>query len=137
MSLRSVLSKYSPAAIERFLTTTRKKEIDKLNKKKQKLLKDLAEVETQIGRFGGSGSKSRVGRPRGTRARNDKPLADVLADVLGKNGKAMKVSEIAEAVLATGYNTNSPNFRSIVNQTLIKDRKRFDQAERSYYQLKK
>jgi hypothetical protein len=137
MTLRSVLSKYSPAAIERYLTTTRTKEIDKLNKKKQKLQKEIAEVEAQISRFGGSSSKSRAGRPRGTRARNAKPLADVIAEVLGKNSKAMKVSEIAEAVLATGYNTNSPNFRSIVNQTLIKDRKRFDQAERSYYQLKK
>lgn len=137
MSLRSLLSKYSPAAIEKFLANARTKEISKLTKKKQKLLDEIADIDKQISRFGGSTSKARVGRPRGTRARNEKPLADVIADVLGKNGKAMKVAEIAEAVLATGYNTNSPNFRSIVNQTLIKDRKRFDQAERSYYQLKK
>jgi hypothetical protein len=137
MSLRSLLSKYSPAAIERYLTTTRTKEIDKLNKKRQKLEKGIAEIDAQIARFGGSASKGRVGRPRGARVRNAKPLADVIADVLGKGSKPMKVSEIADAVLATGYKTNSPNFRSIVNQTLIKDRKRFDQAERSYYQLKK
>ena len=37
----------------------------------------------------------------------------------------MKVGDITDAVLATGYRSNSDNFRAIVNQTLIKERKRF------------
>ena len=36
----------------------------------------------------------------------------------------------------SGYRSNSANFRSIVNQTLIKD-KRFGSAGRGVYQLKK
>ena len=50
----------------------------------------------------------------------------------------MKVGDIADAVLATGYRSNSVNFRAIINQTLIKERKRFASAgERGMYQLKK
>jgi hypothetical protein len=40
-------------------------------------------------------------------------------------------------VQKSGYRSNSANFRSIVNQTLIKERKRFGQAGRGIYQLKK
>ena len=52
------------------------------------------------------------------------------------NGKPMRVGEILEAVSATGYRSNSANFRGIINQTLIKERKRFNQAERGTYALK-
>jgi hypothetical protein len=47
----------------------------------------------------------------------------------------MKVGEIMDAVLATGYRSGSANFRGIINQTLIKD-KRFGQVERGVYELK-
>ena len=48
----------------------------------------------------------------------------------------MKVADITAAILATGYKTRSANFRGIVNQTLIKD-KRFVSAGRGLYQLTK
>ena len=51
-------------------------------------------------------------------------------------GKAMRVGEIVEAVQAGGYRSNSANFRGIVNQTLIKERKRFAAADRGLYQLR-
>ena len=46
------------------------------------------------------------------------------------------VGAIADGVLSTGYRSNSANFKGIVNQALIKD-KRFGQAERGVYQLTK
>jgi hypothetical protein len=46
------------------------------------------------------------------------------------------VGEIVDAVLAGGYHSKSANFRGIVNQTLIKD-KRFVSSGRGVYQLKK
>src|SRR3712207_8218784 len=52
-----------------------------------------------------------------------------------EGGKTMSVGEIVEAVERSGYRSNSANFRGIVNQTLIKD-KRFQQAGRGQYQLK-
>ena len=55
---------------------------------------------------------------------------------LRSSGKAMRVGEIVDAVTSTGYRSNSANFRGIVNQTLIKERKRFGQADRGLYELK-
>lgn len=54
----------------------------------------------------------------GRRPRNDSSLEVALANTL--KGKTMGVSEVAEAVQQAGYKTTSPNFRTIVNQTLIK-----------------
>ncbi len=65
-------------------------------------------------------------------------LPDALDHVLRAGGKPMKVGDITDAVLATGYRSNSDNFRAIVNQTLIKERKRFaPSGERGTYQLVK
>jgi hypothetical protein len=46
------------------------------------------------------------------------------------------VGDIVDKVLATDYRSHSANFRGIVNQTLIKD-KRFTSAGRGMYQLRK
>ncbi|QKK07492.1 MAG: hypothetical protein HND58_04495 [Planctomycetota bacterium] len=54
----------------------------------------------------------------GRRPRNENSLEVSLAKTL--QGKTMGVSEVATAVQKAGYKTTSPNFRTIVNQTLIK-----------------
>jgi hypothetical protein len=72
------------------------------------------------------------GRKRATRKRprNDASLAEAMATLL--QGKTMGVTEIASAVQKAGYKTNSENFRTIVNQTLIKD-DRFKKVSRGQY----
>jgi hypothetical protein len=45
----------------------------------------------------------------------------------------MGVSEAADAVLKAGYQTNAANFRTIVNQTLIKNRSMFKKVGRGQY----
>jgi hypothetical protein len=74
-------------------------------------------------------------RGGGRRARNAQSLLDAIEGVLRSAGKPMKVAEIMEGVLATGYRSSSDNFRGIINQTLIKD-KRFGSVERGVYELK-
>jgi hypothetical protein len=69
------------------------------------------------------------------RARNAMSLVKTLSQILGESGKAMSVTDIVERVLASGYHSTSPNFRGIVNMTLIKERKRFANAGRGMYQL--
>lgn len=71
----------------------------------------------------------------GGRARNQKPLPDVIEGVLKKSNKPMRVGEIVEGVQQSGYQSSSANFRGIVNQTLIKD-DRFKSPSRGTYQLK-
>jgi hypothetical protein len=52
------------------------------------------------------------------RPRNAASLEVSLSKVL--QGKTMGVTEVANAVQKAGYKTTSPNFRTIVNQTLIR-----------------
>ena len=120
----------SLAALESIMES-RKVELSRLRRQRAEIQRRLDLLDRQIGRIEGGGS----GRTFGGRVRNAKSLNDTLADVLS-GSKPMKVGDIVEAVRATGYRSSSDNFRGIVNQTLIKD-KRFTAAERGIYQLKK
>lgn len=114
---------------------TQRGQRSKLLRERKSLATKLEQVDRQIaaldGGDNGAGVAGGVGR---TRPRNDQPLPDVIASVLKKNGKPMRVGDITDGVLATGYTTTSANFRGIVNQALIKD-DRFKQESRGYYKL--
>ena len=127
---------FSIAQLEQMLDRC-KAERQKLEKDRAKILRKLDSLDSRIGALGGNGSGRRGGgMGAGTRVRNEKSLIEMIEGVLGKTGKAMKVGDIADAVQKGGYRTNSANFRGIVNQTLIKD-KRFGSAGRGLYQMKK
>ncbi|MEO1129607.1 MAG: hypothetical protein AAFX05_07870 [Planctomycetota bacterium] len=72
------------------------------------------------------------GPSRGSRKRprNEQNLADALVDVL--KHKTLGVTEAAAVVEEAGYQTTTPNSRTIVNQTLLKD-KRFKRVARGQY----
>jgi hypothetical protein len=77
--------------------------------------------------------KKRGAKPGVKRPRNDMNLVEAMAALL--KGKTMNVTKIAEEVQKAGYNTTSPNFRTIVNQTLIKS-DRFKKVARGQYTAK-
>jgi DNA-binding transcriptional MerR regulator len=133
MARRANSGGMSIAQLEQLLAG-RRQELTEKQREHSRLLARLQQLEADIRRLGGSAGR-RGGRGAGTRARNEKSLLETLEDVL-KGGKPMKVGDIAEAAQKSGYRSNSANFRSIVNQTLIKD-KRFGSAGRGVYQLKK
>jgi len=111
----------------------REKIAGKLVMRREKLLAELAELDAQIKAAGALISAGRASSGRrggGRRGRNDMNLGDALVGTL--TGKTMSVTEVAEAVQRAGYNTTSPNFRTIVNQTLTKD-KRFKRVARGQY----
>lgn len=113
-----------------------------LEARRAELMAQVDEIDSEIGAINaalgapaGRGGARRAARPaRGSKApgrrraaakrggrkrpRNDSSLEVSLANVL--KGKTMGVSEVADAVQAAGYKTTSPNFRTIVNQTLIR-----------------
>ena len=136
-------SNYSMAELETMMSAQRGR-LGKLQAREHKLAADLDAVRAEIesisgGSAGAAGDKPAKGgrrKSRGPRARNASPLPDVIEQVMGKGSGPMRVPEIADAVLATGYNTNSANFKGIVNQTLIKE-DRFKQVERGLYGLAK
>jgi hypothetical protein len=120
---------------------SRRNDVARLTRKRDKVQKKLDALNAQIAALAG-GSLGRLGGGRGgsvaagTRARNEVSLQDAIHQVLSKSSSPMAVGDIVAKVEAAGYRSNSANFRGIVNQTLIKD-KRFVSASRGVYQLKK
>jgi hypothetical protein len=102
----------------------------------RELAAELSQIEGELnalgiapgsGRGGRRGKAGRVGAPGVRTARvpagrkrhqNDSNLEEALAKVL--KGKTMGVTEVAKAVQQAGYRTTSPNFRTIVNQALLR-----------------
>jgi len=117
-----------------------KRRIETLEKRRQVLLTELDTVESEIavaaGTLGGNGYH-RPGSGRGRtrrRPRNELNLVESLQKVL--KSKTMSVTEMSGAVQRAGYRTTSPNFRTIVNQTLIKNPKLFKRVSRGRYTAK-
>lgn len=115
----------------------RQREVGKLTKKRDRLAGQLADLDKEIAALGGAVSgggygTTATGKVR-RRPRNDASLGESLLGVL-KN-KTLSVTEAAEAVQRAGYQTTSSSFRTIVNQTLIKD-PRFKKVSRGKYTAK-
>lgn len=124
------LESMSSAALQAELAR-RQRAASSLLRKRDRLREQLAEVEAEIAEMG---ANAVVGvEPGRKRARNAESLVDAMHRVL--NGTELTVTELAEAVQAAGYVTTSPNFRTIVNQTLIKDA-RFKKVSRGQYTSK-
>jgi hypothetical protein len=88
-------------------------------------------LEAKIAALGGSA------RSRGGRVKNKLSLNESILAVLKRKGGPMTVGDIVGAVLAGGYTSRSANFRGIVNQSLIKDKRFASTGTRGTYQLRK
>lgn len=115
----------------------RQREVSKLISKRDRLAEQLSAVEAEIRGLGGVGSVGAYGttangKPR-RRPQNESSLSEALLGVL--SNATMSVTEAAEAVQRAGYQTTSSSFRTIVNQTLIKD-PRFKKVSRGQYTAK-
>ena len=121
----------SLAQLER-LVQSRRGEMAKLTRKREKIQKQLDAIDGRIASISGGASGGRGG----TRARNEVSLQEAILQTLSKAGGPLSVGQILDKVSAAGYRSTSANFRGIVNQTLIKD-KRFVSSSRGMYQLKK
>jgi Tfp pilus assembly protein PilN len=121
---------FSIAQLEKMLTQ-RKSKIGSLERKRSKFVRQLDTLDAQIAALGGSAGS------RGSRPRNKTTLPEAIVTVLKKHGGPMKVSDIARNALDSGYSSNSSNFRVIVNQALIKDKRFAKAGMRGTYLLKK
>ncbi len=107
----------------------RSKSIKTLERKRDRLAQQLDEVNEEIAMLGGAVVMGGVRR----RPRNEMNLEESLIKLL-KN-KTLSVTETAENVQKAGYRTTSPNFRTIVNQTLINS-PAFKRVSRGKYTVK-
>lgn len=117
----SAIEKVSTSELQREMVR-RRRGVEALVRRRERLVRDLRDVEARIREAGVA-----VG---GRRPSNKTNLADALAALLARS--TMSVTEMADAVQRAGYRTTSPNFRTIVNQTLLKD-KRFRRVSRGRY----
>lgn len=152
-SLSGVATSVLQEEIER-----RQSVVQELEAKQARLLEEAEEIGQQIAMYavGGSSARSngRRSATRGTnsrarrassgpaaasrtgsrkRPRNDMNLVEALAKLL--KGRTMSVTDMTAAVQKAGYKTTSPNFRTIVNQTLLKS-DRFKKVARGQYTAK-
>jgi len=111
----------------------RGRRLQTLQKKRERLLQQVAEVESEIQEIGGAVGPRGVGDGLRRRPRNEMPLEDALAKLL-KN-RTMSVTDATEAVQQAGHKTSAENFRTIVNQTLINSPK-FKSVSRGQYTAK-
>jgi CTP-dependent riboflavin kinase len=116
MAKRTGLDSLSLSDLQREIKRRERKRstaVNKLVRKRDRLAEQLAALDAEIAKHGGS---TRGGARR--RPRNEGNLAEFLEKVL--KGQTMSVTEAAAAVQKAGYVTTSPNFRTIVNQMLLK-----------------
>jgi hypothetical protein len=73
-------------------------------------------------------------RTRGL-ARNERPLRQVIAEVLRHNGEPMSINQIIDAVKHTGYQSNATNFRGVVSMSLSNNQM-FEKTGRGVYTLR-
>lgn len=106
----------------------RDREVQKLRKRRKRLIETVEQIERDI--FAISGEHAEGSR----RPRNASNLGDALVELL--SGKEMTVTEATQAVQDAGYQTTASNFRTIVNQRLISD-KRIKKIRRGVYTTKK
>ncbi len=117
----------------------RMKVVAKVAKKRDALVRKLEALDAQLRELGMStaaaargGNRTASGAKDGRiRPSNEANLADSLHAML--KGKTMGVTEAAAAVQKAGYKTSAENFRTIVNQCLIKHRNMFKKVSRGQY----
>jgi hypothetical protein len=117
---------------------SRQVQLGDLSRERDRILRQLTVIDEKIRKLGGTtrGSGLRGATAAAvTRARNPKSLVKTLEDVLAGAGGPMSVSDIVNGVEASGYHSTSDNFRAIINQTLIKERKRFANTGRAMYAI--
>lgn len=129
---------------------------DEIAEELEAVEQEIAQYDEVLGAWGmGSTSapKKKRGRPAGrgktaakkktgrrgavkgqARGNNTMTLHDAMIKAL--KGRTLGVSELAEAVKKIGYKTKSDNFRTIVNQTLIKSPRQFKKVARGQYTVK-
>jgi hypothetical protein len=105
-----------------------------LTRERDSLRQRLASVEAMMRYLSGGGAPATTER---LMAGNSQTLVEALSDVLTKASKPLSVIEIMEKVEASGYRSRAADFRGVINQTLIREKKRFARIGRGTYALKR
>ena len=131
------VSDLSVAELERLLNS-KKSRLETLTKKRDKLRKDLSQVEKRINALRGRTAvtvSSKARRKAAGRPKNVKPLSAFVIDILGKNKRGLPLSGLSQQILEAGYKTNSTNFKNVLYQCLYNSKKIMHDEKTKTYRL--
>ena len=117
----------------------KEEQLAKLQAKRDKLVKQLDDIDQQIAALGGDGRqgpKKATARPTPRRKlpKNVKPLIEYVRDALTNVTEGMRVKDIMTAVQKASYKTHSKDFYGIV-ATAVREGG-FKKVGRGVYELK-
>ncbi len=100
--------------LERLLAK-QKQRLEKLRKRKARLISQVARIDQQIDQLAGK-PVAAAKAPRRRRRKRGKSLQQYVVDVLRQSPEPKTAGEITDAVIAAGYRTSSKNPISLVRQ---------------------
>ena len=126
-----------------------------LQSRREELVEELSSIDSVLGAMGSGssapapakrgpgrpkGSKNAAGTPkkrggggrRGPRAKNDMSMKEAIAKALEGKKDGLTLDEVAEAVKAIGYKSNSANFKNVVYQNLYGNKDMFPKDDGKY-----
>jgi len=119
------------------LLNVRQSERKSLDKRRQKLQKELDVVERRIAQLEGLGHGPRGARRAVKRPDNVKSLHEFVKDALSRNKKGCTLEELANKVLSAGYKTHSSNFKNVLYQCIYNSKEVKHDDKTGKYQLVK
>lgn len=126
----------SVADLEKILDE-RKAALQDLGQRRDVAQKALDDIDKQIQELMGDGRSLGMGRRRRRRPKNEQSLRAVVLEVLQKHKAGLTLTDLANAVLATGYKSTSRNFKNVLYQCLYNTDKITHDAPTGCYKLKK
>jgi len=103
--------------LERLLEAKRAR-LEGLLQQRDKLEKKLELLNRKIAALDGRRSEGAAPVRTRRRPRNEKPLLQVVLELLAKHKKGLLLNDLSAKVLETGYKTNSTNFANTLYQCL-------------------
>jgi hypothetical protein len=131
---------YSLAQLQQ-LVQSKASEVSDLKAQRAEKQRELDEIDRQIASAEGTAKKrGRPGRPPGTaaptvkrkkaakkvrrpRPKNKKSQKDYAIDILKANPQGLPLDQLADAILESGYKSNSKSFKNTLYQMLYNSRK--------------
>jgi hypothetical protein len=118
----------------------RKSQLGSLEKRRERLQKELDVVDRRIDELegrGGGAVRSRTRRRAIKRPENVKSLHAYVKETLAKNKKGLTLEELSNKVLSAGYKTNSTNFKNVLYQCVYNSSEvRHDEKSGTYKLVK-
>lgn len=123
------------ADLEKILET-RRSILQNMLEQRGKIQRELDRIDSAIRQLQGNERISVSGRGKGPRRQNSVSLRQLVQELLAKSKKGYTLAELTEHVFASGYKSDSTNFRNVLYQCLYNLKDAFHDAETGTYRLK-